>query len=126
MRIGAGDNMFALKGTLRLSIAQGGASGFIECLETKDFFASNMQISEELLVKMTLVDGTLVAFNARIRDDGNPEATEMEPCDVEWEPIPADLSTSGEVPGPAGERTNLRWNSSSQSQGAWASTSFSK
>jgi len=89
IRLGCSDGMFALKGTYKPGKDPTGF-GFLDCPPTKEYFGRDIYVHKDLAVTMT--PGETYRFNAYLNRDNMPNASEAEPCEPEWEPIPTDLT----------------------------------
>lgn len=72
--------------------------GFLDCPPTKEYFGRDIYVHKDLAVTMT--PGETYRFNAYLNRDNMPNASEAEPCEPEWEPIPTDLTEFRRVEAP--------------------------
>lgn len=90
LRIDAGSNGHALKGTVKAASSTG--FGFIDCPQVREFFGKDVFVNRDIAEK--LIPGSCVSFNVQLTEEAVPNATEVLACDPSWEPTPADLSQS--------------------------------
>lgn len=87
------EEAYALKGSFKPAPA--GEFGFIECVETKDYFGRDVYVNKDVAAGLT--DGQTVSFNAYLNRDGMPNAEDAVVCDEDWQPRATDLSEFKEV-----------------------------
>merc|ERR550534_953441 len=75
---------------------------FIECEETRELFGRDVWAPMDLVSAFEV--GACVRFNAHLNHNGQPNVSELELCEPEWEPLPGDLPETGGTkrPRPAG------------------------